>query len=53
MPNKHNNPFHHDDHWKNKARLESIKAMQEREALKQQQKVQESIESLLKHLPKK
>jgi len=52
MHNKHINPFTHEDQWKNKARLESIKAIKQREAQKQQQKVRDAIEYLLKRSPK-
>lgn len=48
----YNNPFLPEDQWKNKARLESIEAIKQREAQKQQQKVRDAIESLLKRSPK-
>ena len=47
-----NNPFLPEDSWKNKARLESIRAIQERERAKQKQKVQELIADLIKKLQK-
>jgi len=47
-----NNPFLPEDSWKNKARLESIKIIQERERAKQRQKVQELVADLIKKLPK-
>lgn len=48
----HNNPFHPDDHWKNKSLLEAIEAMKQREVLKQQQKVRDAVEALYKRLHK-
>lgn len=47
-----NNPFHPDDHWKNKSLLEAIESMKQREVLKQQQKVRDAVEALSKRLPK-
>lgn len=52
MQNKFDNPFLECDSWKNKARLESIKAIQQREAEKQKQKVRDAVESLSKRLTK-
>ena len=48
MQNKFNNPFLPEDSWKNKARLETIKANQQQEAEKQQQKVRDAVEALSK-----
>ena len=42
------NPFIPEDSWKNKARIESIKAIQQREADKKQKQVQEAIKELMK-----
>ena len=47
-----NNPFLPEDSWKNKARLESIEAIKQREAEKQQQKVRDAVEALFKRLQK-
>lgn len=52
MQNKFDNPFLECDAWKNKARLESIEKIKQREAEKQQQKVLDAVEALHKRLPK-
>lgn len=46
------NPFLPCDSWKNKARLEAIEAIKQREAEKQQQKVRDAVEALHKILKK-
>jgi len=48
----HKNPFLPEDHWKNKSRLEAIEKVKQREAEKQQKKVQDSVEYLYKRLSK-
>lgn len=53
MHNKnYDNPFLECDAWKNKARLESIKAIQQREAEKKQKLVKDAVEALYKRLQK-
>ena len=49
---KFDNPYLPEDSWKNKSRLESIESIKRREAEKQQQKVQDAVETLSKRLPK-
>ena len=48
----YNNVFLPEDSWKNKARLEAIEAIKQREAEKQQKKVRDAVESLYKKLYK-